>query len=114
MLMCFTLKRLPSPPTLQLCGQAVPYSKTHTFLGLRLNGPRLSWVGHIEYLRTSCNKRLDVMKRIAGICWGAKWDLLLQYYLATIQPKIMYGSSIYGSAARTVLTRLDPLQNAAL
>lgn len=113
-LMCFTLKRLPSPPTLQLSGQAVPYSRTHTFLGLRLDGPRLSWAGHIEHLKTSCNRRLDVMKRIAGIRWGANRDLLLKYYLATIRPKIMYGSSIYGSAARTVLTRLDPLQNAAL
>ena len=113
-LMCFTLKTLPSLPTMTLCGQVVPYSRTHTFLGLRLDGPRLSWARHVDYLRTACNKRLDVMKRIAGVRWGANRDLLLRYYLATIRPKIMYGSSIYGSAAHSVLAKLDPIQTAAL
>ncbi|XP_045106674.1 uncharacterized protein LOC123501734 [Portunus trituberculatus] len=65
------MKKLPTPPTVNLSGEAVPYSTSHTLLGLRLDGPRLSWVNHISYLRTSCNKRLDVMKRIAGIRWGA-------------------------------------------
>ena len=107
-LMCFTLKHLPSSPTTSLCGQGVPYSRTHTFLGLRLDGPRLSWGRHIDYLRTACIKRLDILKKIAGVRWGAKRDLL-HYYLATIRPKLMYGSSLYSSAARSLLTRLDPI-----
>ncbi|XP_045115986.1 uncharacterized protein LOC123507278 [Portunus trituberculatus] len=65
-LMYFTLKHLPSSPTTSLCGQGVPYSREHTFLGLRLDGPRLSWARHIDHLRTACNKRLDILKKIAG------------------------------------------------
>ena len=113
-IMCFTQKRLPSPPTITLCGVTVPYSTTHTFLGLKLDGPRLSWARHVEYLKMSCTKRLDIMKRIAGIRWGANREVLLKYYLATIRAKMMYGSSIYGSAAPTTLAKLDPVQNAAL
>ena len=41
-IMCFTRKRLPSPPTITLSGLTIPYSTTHTFLGLRQDGPRLS------------------------------------------------------------------------
>ncbi|XP_045127737.1 uncharacterized protein LOC123514153 [Portunus trituberculatus] len=93
-----------------------PYSTSHTLLGLRLDGPRLSWVNHIsyEYLRTSYSKRLDVMKRIAGIRWGASRDLLLHYYKITIRAKMQYSSCFYGSAAYSNLLKLDPIQNAAL
>ncbi|XP_045127733.1 uncharacterized protein LOC123514149 [Portunus trituberculatus] len=113
-LMCFTMKKLPTPPTVNLSGEAVPYSTLHTLLGLRLDGPRLSWVNHISYLRTSCNKRLDVMKRIAGIRWGASRDLLFHYYKTTIRAKMQYPSCFYGSAAYSNLLKLDPIQNAAL
>ncbi|XP_045122669.1 uncharacterized protein LOC123511112 [Portunus trituberculatus] len=113
-LMCFTMRKLPTPPTVTLSGEAVPYSTSHTLLGLRLDGPRLSWVNHISYLRTSCNKRLDVMKRIAGIRWGASRDLLLHYYKTTIRAKMQYASCFYGSAAYSNLLKLDPIQNAAL
>ncbi|XP_045101300.1 uncharacterized protein LOC123498199 [Portunus trituberculatus] len=113
-LMCFTMRKLPTPPTVTLSGEVVPYSTSHTLLGLRLDGPRLSWVNHISYLRTSCNKRLDVMKQIAGICWGASCDLLLHYYKTTIRAKMQYASCFYGSAAYSNLLKLDPIQNAAL
>ncbi|MPD01259.1 RNA-directed DNA polymerase from mobile element jockey [Portunus trituberculatus] len=111
--MCFTLKHLPSSPITSLCGQGVPYSRTHTFLGLHLDGPRLSWARHIDHLRTAYNKRLDILKKIAEVRWGANSDLL-RYYLATIRPKLMYGSSIYRSAACSLLNKLDLIQNAAL
>ncbi|KAG0710729.1 hypothetical protein GWK47_022218 [Chionoecetes opilio] len=104
--MCFTLKRLPSPPALQLCGQPVPYSRTHTFPGLRLDGPSPSWAGHVEYLRTSCKQAPGCHEEDYRCPLGCEPGFLLQYYLATIRPKLMYGSSIYGSAARTTLTKL--------
>ena len=47
-LMCFTLKMLPSLPTLILCRQAIPYAMAHTFLGLRLDAPCLSWAKPVE------------------------------------------------------------------
>ena len=86
----------------------------HIFLELQLHSLRLSWAWHVDYLCTSCNKCLSSMRRIAGVCWGANCDILLQYYLSTIRPKPICSSSVYGSAARTILIKLDPLQNAAL
>ena len=57
----------PAPPLTTLCGEAIPYTTTHTLLGLQLNGPRPSWTKHLEYLRTSCNRRIDVVRRITGV-----------------------------------------------
>lgn len=54
------------------------------------------------------------MKRIAGLRWGASRDLLLRYYMATVRAKIVYSSSIYGSASSSTLAQLDTIQNAAL
>lgn len=49
-LMCFTLKRQPVPPTVSLNGTPVPNVRIHNFQGLQLDGPRLTWASHIEYL----------------------------------------------------------------
>ncbi|MPC65657.1 RNA-directed DNA polymerase from mobile element jockey [Portunus trituberculatus] len=113
-LMCFTYKRILTPPSVHIYGEAVPYTTSHSFLGLHLDGPRLTWAKHMDYLRNSCTKRITVMKRIAGIRWGASRDLLLKYYQTTIRAKIMYGNSVYGSAAPSTLAKLDTLQNGAL
>lgn len=66
-LMSFTLKSLPTPPTVILNGTVVPYTRTHIFLGLRLEGPQLTWSSHINHLVTSCNKQLNISKRLDGI-----------------------------------------------
>lgn len=83
-LMCFTYKPLLTPPSVTVSGEPVPYTRTHTFLSLRLDGPWLTWCHHIEHLRTACSKQIDIMKRLTGLSWGASRELLLQYYNATI------------------------------
>ena len=68
-----------------MCGQAVPYSRRHTLPVSGISAP----------LATN-----------AWISWNGLplsiWVLTAiysQYYLATIKPKLIYSSSIYGSAA---------------
>ena len=112
--MCFTLKLLQIPPRINIAGDPVPYSRLQNLFRLRLDGPRLTWSNHIEHLWTSCSKRLNVMKRLAGVSWGVCREQILHYYLATIRAKITYGSSLYGSAANTTLNKLDTIHNTAL
>ncbi|MPC29574.1 hypothetical protein E2C01_022815 [Portunus trituberculatus] len=66
---CFTLKRIPTPPAVSLNGEPVPFTKHNSFLELRLEGPRLTWASHIDHLSTSCMRQLNVMKRIPSIKW---------------------------------------------
>ena len=113
-IMCWTLKRLSREPNVNLNGNRVEVTKTHKSLGLLLDGPHLTWAPHIEHLRVTCTKRLDVMRRITGVKWGASRELLLDYYIKAIRSKIEYGCSVYGSASKTVLDRLNTIQNTAL
>ncbi|MPC15902.1 hypothetical protein E2C01_008705 [Portunus trituberculatus] len=69
--MCFTLKKILKPSTIFLNGKPVPYTRHHTFLGLLLEGSLLTWASHIDHMSISCMRQLNVMKRIAGIRWGA-------------------------------------------
>lgn len=112
--MCFTRKKIPTIPTITIEGAAIPYVTTHNLLGLVFDGPILTFKHQIEYLRTACLKRLDVMKRISGIRWGADRETLLMLYKSFILSKIQYGAAIYGSASPTNLKKLDTVQNTAL
>ena len=113
-LMCFTRKRVSSLPTVSVDHIPLPYTTSHRVLGLVFDGPILTFRQHVTYLRTSCMKRLDVMKRVSGIRWGADRDTLLFLYKTFIHSKLQYGSAVYGTASRTTLQKLDTVQSSAL
>lgn len=112
--MCFTRKRINILPTLKLDSIQLILSTTHCFLGLIFDGPILTWKHHIAYLRTSCAKRLNILKRLAGVRWGASRTTLLHFYSTYIQSKLDYGSVIYGSASSSILKPLDTISNTAI
>ena len=113
-IMAFTNKHLEREPLIVLNGNRIPFTKEHKSLGLYLDGPYLTWMKHIEYLRTSTASKLDVMKRVCGKKWGASRDMMMSYYNKAILSKIEYGSTAYGSASKTVLQKLNVIQNTAL
>ena len=102
-LMCFTRKRINAIPGITINDVQIPFVARHCFLGRYLDGPRLTWKHHIEYLKQNCTKRLDMMKRIAGKNWGANSDSLTAFYKAYIRSKLDYGSILYSSASKTCL-----------
>lgn len=79
-----------------------------------LDGPILTWSKHIEELRNSCQERLNMMKHLAGVKWGASRQTLLKFYKIYIKSKVDYGSIVYDSASQTVLNKLNIIQNTAL
>ncbi|GBN09130.1 putative RNA-directed DNA polymerase from transposon BS, partial [Araneus ventricosus] len=46
--------------------------------------------------------------------WGADRDSMLKIYRATVLSKLEYGCTIYGSARKSVLQKLDPVHHTAL
>ncbi|XP_069190266.1 uncharacterized protein [Procambarus clarkii] len=112
--MSFTWTRLPDQPVVTVGGCRLPIATEHRWLGVVLDSPRLTWRHHVDYLRASCRRRVNIMKRLSGAAWGASRESLLALYKAFIHSKIMYASEVYGSAAASVLAMLDPIQNGAL
>ena len=110
----FTRKKINNPPVLHFGNTQLRYQKVCRYLGLLFDSPYLTWKNHIDYLVENCNQRLNILKAVASTTWGAERKTLLHIYRAFILSKITYGSVAYGSASKSLIDRLEVLQNSAL
>eukprot|EP00916_Digyalum_oweni_P019426 GHVL01032319.1.p1 GENE.GHVL01032319.1~~GHVL01032319.1.p1 ORF type:complete len:920 (-),score=34.35 GHVL01032319.1:223-2982(-) len=97
-------------PSLVLNGNPVKVVEEFKFLGLTFDR-RLTFLKHIQYLRTSCLKALDVLKVVSHTDWGADRTVLLRLYRALIRSKLDYGCVVYGGAAKSNLRLLDTIHH---
>lgn len=95
-------------PKFYIDGQLISVVSNVKYLGVTFD-QKLSWKPHIEALRTDCKRRLNILRCLAHISWGADRDTLLMLYKTLIQPRIDFGSIVYSSARTTVIRRLDPI-----
>lgn len=98
---------------LTINGNEIPVVKSAKFLGMTFDN-RLSWSNHIKELAERCNKRINVMRAIAGNDWGAQQSTLLTVYRAIIRPVIDYGSIVYDSGSTSLMSAVDSVQYRAL
>ena len=100
-------------PKLKLKETSIQLVETHKFLGLILDS-KLNFLPHIKYIKTKCQKSLNLLRTLASTEWGSNKDQLLKIYRTTVRPILDYGSIIYGSAPKSYLKMLEPIQNQAL
>ena len=110
----FTRKKIGAPITLNINGQSIQYMKSQKLLGLFLDSPYLTWKDHITYLKKDCIRRMDLLKSISSIKWGASTVILRNFYNAYIRAKIDYGAEVYGASSASRLKVLDSIQNSCL
>ena len=108
-------KRLCPKTASQLSLYNMPLQSTesHKFLGVTLD-ESLSWKTHINLLKKSCTKKLDLLKFLSRKSWGADAKMLLRLYQMLIKPKLEYGYEAYSSAKSYLLDKLKPVQNEAI
>ena len=90
--------------------QAVTEAK---FLGVIFD-QKLNFKAHIQQLKTSCQKALNVLKVVAHTDWGADKKTLLHLYRALVRSKLDYGCIVYGAARTSYLKVLDPIHHQGL
>ena len=100
--------------SLYLDGSEIPFTRTHKYLGIVFDGPRLTWHNHISQLKTKCLPHMNVMKCIGHSNWGADRNILLRYYVAVIRSKMDYGCAFYSTASNTNLQCLNVIQNSCI
>ena len=83
------------------------------FLGVIFD-TKLTFKNHIEYLKTSCQKALDILRVVGHTDWGADRIVLLRLYRSLVHSKLDYGCIVYGSARRSILKQLDPIHHQGL
>ena len=64
---------------------------------------KLAFKIHLQYLKSSCQKSLDILRVVGHTDWRADRIVLLRLYRALVRSKLDYGSIVYGSARRLVL-----------
>lgn len=107
------LRKQHADPELYLEDVRVPVVEQAKFLGLIFDR-KLSFIPHLKYLRKKCQKALNFLRVVAHTDWGSDRMMLLQLYKSLIRSKLDYGSIVYGSARKSYLQMLDPIQNQAL
>ena len=75
---------------------------------------KLTFKNHIQYLKTSCQKALDILRVVGHTDWGADRIVLLRLYRSLVRSKLDYGCIVYGSARRSIMKQLDPIHHQGL
>ena len=75
---------------------------------------KLSFIPHIKYLRTKCNKTIQLLRNIACTNWGGSKVTLLKLYRSLIRSRLDYGCFIYGAARKTYLKKLNTIHHQGL
>ena len=65
------------------------------FLGVIFD-TKLPFKNHIQYLKTSCQKALDILRVVGHTDWGADCIVLLCHYRSLVRSKLDYGCIVYG------------------
>jgi hypothetical protein len=79
----------------------------HCILGLIFD-QRLNWKEHIKNLKPRAMKKLNIIKSLAHMKWGAEQQTLLRINKLIILPTLRYGKT---SASPTPLKSRDPVQH---
>ena len=106
-------RRRIEPPRLFLKDEPITFRNQAKFLGMIVDD-RLSWIPHLKAIKTDCVRRLDLIKCLSRLTWGADRTSLLMLYRASIRSRIDYGSIVYQAARKTALAMIDPVHNSAL
>ena len=83
------------------------------FLGIFFDY-QLKFNVHIDYFRNKCSERLNILKFISGIKWGAEHSTLISLYKSLIRSHIDYGSFLFALKTNHLMLKLEKIQYTAL
>ena len=110
----FTRKRIEDGMKLWMYGKELERVGSFKYLGVIFDS-RVTWADHIRKIEDKCKKVINVMRCLTGRDWGASCSALKTiYYVAMIRSVFDYGCIVYGSAAVSLLRKLDVIQAKAL
>ena len=75
---------------------------------------RLTFRAHVKYLKTVCDKALNVRRVVDHTDWGADKVVILRLYCGLVRSKLDYGCIGYGSVSKSVLRTLGAVHHAGL
>ena len=109
----FTLSHQPTKVDIKYHQTEVEESGRAKYLGVVFD-KKLTWKSHIEMIINKAQKRLSILKRMAGVQWGCNRNTLNTTYNMFIKPLFLYCCEPLITSSSAILRKLDILQNQAL
>ena len=109
----YSLSTKPEQFRTKVNGHDIPASSTIKYLGVTFD-QRVTWSKNILDISSRATLRMRILKKLAGTQWGANLKTLKPVYIGSVRPVLEYGSSTFGTAASTILQKLDKIQNTGL
>lgn len=112
-LVLFSRMRMP-PPVIILCNDRPIEVKSQVkYLGMILDC-KLTWVQHCEYLIAKCERRMNMMRCLSGVWWGAHPSSMRLLYHAVIRSVFDYGTFFLEPGSVVAFSKLETIQSRAL
>jgi hypothetical protein len=90
-------------------GWLLPQVVSFKYLGVFFDAG-LKWGTQAGYVQKRCLQRLNFLKSIAGVWWGAHPRCMFMLYRSLLGSVLEYGSVSYSGMARTHMLRLERVQ----
>lgn len=75
---------------------------------------RLTWTPHVNYIKTKCNARLNILRRLTGVHWGCSMHTQLLLYKALVRSLLLYGAVAFAGVSGVNLRRLESIRTRAV
>ena len=109
----FSLSTKKESFSLKIENDEIPQQETPTYLGVKLD-KKLTWTPYLSSLENKAIKKMAIMRKLSGTKWGANTKVLKQVYTGAVRPHLEYGSTSFGTAAKTNTGKLKKVQNTGL
>ena len=106
-------RKLHPDPTLTIYNSQIPVVSQTKFFGVIFDS-KLNFKAHIDYIRQKCEKAMNLLKVVAKMDWGADRSVLMRLYRSFVRSRLEYGCTVFSSACKSYLTKLEPIQNQGL
>jgi hypothetical protein len=100
-------------PEIRLNGHRLEIKNTHKILRLTFDN-LITWKTHIDEVRANASKRMNLLKCLAGMNWGADQGMLLRVQEMSVLSALELGSAAFRSARDVQLKQIEPVHNKRL
>ena len=94
-------------PNILLGKTPIKVVREEKFLGVIFD-VKLTFKNHIQYLKTSCQKALDILRVVGHTDWGADRIVLLHLYCSLVRSKLDYGCIVISPSVDSKTIGSDP------
>ena len=106
----FSLSTKKQKITLTMDGHQINEENNPKYLGITFD-PRMTWKAQLEICQNKGIARTCLLRKLAGLKWGADTNILRKTYTGYVRPVLEYGITAWGTAAKSNIQKVNSVQN---